>query len=211
MIRPSRANPQAEGRARYQGRRRGRSERGSVLVEFALVATVLVSLILGLFEMGHLWSNRQALTHASRAGARVGSQMGQEPEADSSMLFAIEAALGDQAGDLTRVVVFEAGPDGAMPSACESAPAGYSGGSDCNVYDDIHLANLTTPGWWGSGSSCGSADANWCSVGERDTGQATATYLGVYVEVEHRFLTSLFGAGTITMSDTTVMRLEPNE
>jgi Flp pilus assembly protein TadG len=190
-------------------RPRDRAERGAVVVEFSFVATLLVTLVLGLFEIGGIWSNHQSVTNASRTGARVGSQLGVGGEADSEALLAIQAALGPLAADLGRIVIYEADINGAMPLPCVSATAGYSGGSNCNVYDATSLANMTTPGWWGSGTSCGTADNNWCSATERDSAQASATYLGVHVEIEHRSLTSFFGGGTLTMSDTTVMRIEP--
>jgi Flp pilus assembly protein TadG len=173
------------------------------------VATLLAILLLGVLEMGGMWTSRQAVVHAARTGARVGSQLGTAGETDSEILFAIQAALGDQAATVTRIVVYEADANGDMPAPCETAAAGYSGGSNCNVYDATHLANLTTVGWWGSGTSCGTADGNWCAPTERDTAQGTATYLGVLVEVEYDYLTTFFGGGTTTVIDSTVMRLEP--
>lgn len=191
--------------------RRAHRERGSILVEFAIVAAGLVILLLGMFEIGGLWTTHQVVSQASRTGARVGSQLGTAAEADQGVLLAIEAALADQAADVTRIVIYEAGATGEMPSACETAAAGYVGSDRCNVYDHTHMAHLTSPGWWGSGTSCGTADANWCPATDRDDSQYTATYLGVYVEIKHHYLTSFFGGGGTTISDTTVMRLEPSQ
>ncbi len=191
------------------GRSSRRSERGSVLVEFSLIATMLATMVLGVFEIGAAWSDHQTLTQGSRSGARVGSQLGVTGEADGEILSAIEAALGGLGSDLSRVVIYEADSNGAMPAACEVATAGYSGGANCNVYDATSIANLGTPGLWGSGSSCGTADANWCSATERVDEQASATYLGVRVEIERHYLTGLFGGGTHTVTETTVMRIEP--
>jgi hypothetical protein len=186
-----------------------RIERGAVLVEFAFISSLLVVLLLGVFEIGGLWTNHQTVTHASRSGARVGTQLGDQGEADHEILLAIQAALGPLAGDVSRVVVYEADADGEMPAACVGAVAGYSGGSNCNVYDATTLSNLSTPGWWGSGASCGTADTNWCAPSERDSSQAGATYLGIEVEINHTYLTKFFGGGTTTISDSTVMRIEP--
>ncbi len=186
-----------------------RSQRGAVIVELAFVAPMLVVMLLGLFEIGGIWRDHQSITHASRSGARVGSQLADTGEADLEVLLAIEAALGPLADDLSRIVIYEADANGDMPAPCVSAAAGYSGGSNCNVYDGATMANLATPGWWGSGTSCGTADGNWCAPTERDTAQASATFLGIEVEIEHSYLTKFFGAGTTTISESTVMRLEP--
>jgi Flp pilus assembly protein TadG len=180
-----------------------------VLVEMAVVGALLVTLVLGVFEIGSLWGDHQVLTHGARSGARVGSQLGTAPETDQQVLRAIEAAFGPMMETIDRVVVYEAGSNGEMPVACETASAGYSGSGHCNVYDATAFANLDTAPWWGSGTACGTADGNWCSVTDRSDDQATATYLGVSVEMERPYLTGLFGGGTHLMTDTTVMRIEP--
>ena len=125
-------------------------ERGAILVEFAFVSTFLVILVLGLFEVGGIWSDHQTVTDASRAGARVESQLSVEGEADNEALLAIQAALGSLGSDISRVIVYEADINGDMPSACVTAVVGYNGGSNCNVYDATTMANLSTAGWWGS-------------------------------------------------------------
>lgn len=48
-----------------------RDERGSTLVEFALVATLLVTLLLGIVVFGVLLGKRQVLTQATAEGARA--------------------------------------------------------------------------------------------------------------------------------------------
>ncbi len=201
-------------RAAVTGRNPGpgphrRRERGAVLVEFALMSLVLVTLAMGVLEIGAAWNDHQSVTQASRSGARVGSQLGVEGNADVESLLAIDAALGDLGDDVTRIVMFEADGNGNMPTACETATAGYSGAANCNVYDTTHLSNLTTTGWWGSGTSCGTADANWCPATERADDLSTATYLGIHIEIQRSYLTGIFGGGTQRLSETTVMRVEP--
>ncbi|MEM7341429.1 MAG: TadE family protein [Actinomycetota bacterium] len=181
-----------------------------MLVELALMGTFLIVMTLGLLEIGSAWNDHQAVTGASRSGARVGSQRATEGDADQQMLLAIEAALGQIDPTISRVVVFEADVNGDMPAACLGASAGYVGGANCNVYDATSLTNITTPGWWGSGTACGSADGNWCAPTDRVNELHTATYLGVHVEVTRQYVTGLFGTGTHTLSETTVMRLEPD-
>ncbi len=185
-------------------------ERGAALVEFSFMATILVSLVLGVFEIGSAWSDHQSLTSASRAGARVASQIGVDGSADSETLYSIEAAMGGLGSTISRIVVYEADINGEMPAGCATATVGYSGGLNCNVYDANSISNLSTPGWWGTGGSSGSADGNWCAPSERDDAQMTATYVGVLIEIDRPYLTGFFGGGTQSMSEATVMRIEPD-
>ena len=195
---------------RHEQRARERArERGSVLVEMALLVTLLITLVLGVFEIGMAWSDHQDVTQASRSGARVGSQLGKAPQSDNQLLRAVQASLQDQASTVTKIVVYEADANGDMPAACKTATAPYSGAAHCNVYDASSFAQLATASKWGSGSTCGTLDSNWCSATARNNTQDGATYLGVYVEVERHYLTGLFGGGTHRMSESTVMRIEP--
>lgn len=184
-------------------------ERGAVLVEMSLIASILVTLVLGVYEIGMAWSDHQTVTQASRSGARVGSQLGSVGGADAEILRAVEANLGDLVGEVDRIVVFEADINGQMPVACVNAAVGYAGAGNCNVYDGTSLGALGNLANWGSGAACGILDANWCAASERSDNQDTATYLGVSVEIERSYLTGLFGGGTHSMSEITVMRLEP--
>lgn len=53
-------------------RRRGREgRRGQALVEFALVAPILLLLILGLVDFARAWNAYQVITDAAREGARA--------------------------------------------------------------------------------------------------------------------------------------------
>jgi Flp pilus assembly protein TadG len=49
-----------------------RSERGAELIEFAVVAPILIFIIAGIFEFGMMFRALEAITNAAREGARVG-------------------------------------------------------------------------------------------------------------------------------------------
>ena len=53
-------------------RARWRCEKGSELIEFALVAPVLILLLAGIFDFGMMFRTFEAVTNAAREGARVG-------------------------------------------------------------------------------------------------------------------------------------------
>ncbi len=52
---------------------RPRSQRGSALADFALVAVVLVPLFFGVLQVGLIWHVRTTLTSAASEGARYGA------------------------------------------------------------------------------------------------------------------------------------------
>lgn len=172
-------------------------ERGAVLVEFALVASLLLTLAFGTFEMGMAWSDSQLVTQAARTGARSATQLGTNAAADSFSVEAIEAALGDLKDNVTRIVIYEANDaDGDMPAVCESAsPPGIAG--SCSIYDQ---SDFGTYGAWGDGA--------W-DTSDRVNTSENADYVGVRVEVARPYITGFFGGSTLNITDTTVMRIEP--
>jgi Flp pilus assembly protein TadG len=56
-----------------------RSERGAELIEFAVVAPILIFIIAGIFEFGMMFRALEAVTNAAREGARVGVLPGYDP------------------------------------------------------------------------------------------------------------------------------------
>ena len=50
-----------------------RDQRGASLVEFALVAPVLMMLIVGVLDAGVAYNQKQSISHAAREGARYGA------------------------------------------------------------------------------------------------------------------------------------------
>jgi hypothetical protein len=172
-------------------------ERGSALVEFALVAILLLTLAFGTVEMGTAWSDSQLVTQAARSGARGSAQLGVSSQSDLYAVQSIEAALGDLAPHLTRIVIYDAvAADGAMPSACVTASSPGISGS-CSVYDSSHFANY---GAWTDGAWAPSARNNTLD---------SADHVGVRVEVARPYTTDFFVGATFDISDTTVMRIEP--
>ena len=52
-------------------RKRGRDDGGQALVEFALVAPLLILLILGMVDFSRAWSAYEVITYQARRGARL--------------------------------------------------------------------------------------------------------------------------------------------
>ncbi len=184
--------PRTVGRRRPAG-----DERGAALVEFAIMSTVLLTLVFGVFETGMAWSDSQLVTQAARTGARSVSQLGVDGQADSFAVQSVEAALGDLGGDLTRIVIYDASAtDGSMPAACAAAtPPGVAG--QCSIYD---ATDFGTYGAW--------VDGSW-PPSDRDNTLETGHHVGVSVEIDRPFITGFLGGTSFTIVDTTVMKIEP--
>jgi Flp pilus assembly protein TadG len=73
---------------------RARCERGSELIEFAIVAPLLILLVAGIFDFGMMFRTYEAVTNAAREGARVGVLEGYAPADVKDRVDAYMAAAG---------------------------------------------------------------------------------------------------------------------
>jgi hypothetical protein len=205
---------------RTQGRLHG--DDGAVLVEFALVAPLLVMLVFGLVDYGRMYNQNNVLIRSTQSAARTGASQGTDRYADYNILQSLEASLSAMDGaEVTRVVVFRASAaNGQVPAACLSAARpndlsarGVSSGSTrCNIYSRAQLeyrGNVLS--YFRGGTSCtGGWDASWCPT-SRSRGSDTTDpdFLGVYVEVEATALTGIVGLPTASIDSSSVFRLDP--
>lgn len=174
--------------------RRKPKERGAAIVEFSLVASLLMTLAIGTYELGMAWNDAQLVTQAARSGARVAAQLGSDAQTDQRILESVEAALGDLESGLVTIVIFDAAAtDGQMSNACESANHPGRNGQ-CSVYGQTEVATFSQGSWL-------PADRN-DELGQSD-------YVGVRVEIDRPFLSGFFGPADLTITDQAVMRIEP--
>jgi hypothetical protein len=184
------------GRGVRVGRAR-REERGSVIVEAAIIVPLLIMLTFGAIEYGLAFRDSAAVASSTRAGARIASAMtGQASFADNAKL-----SVSDSLKDLTHtdpqsLVIFKADANG------NPLGGSYTGCSDCYQY----TWNASTKTW--TGPTNGSA--SWWTSDEQkaDACAGALPSIGVYVKAKHKFITALFGAST-TFDHKTIMRLEP--
>ena len=195
-------------RGRGPSTRRARSERGSVLVEAAFITPVLFFLLFSVLEFGMAFRDYLAVANTTRDGARAASVFGNDTTADFDILQTVaDASNVIDRRDLERIVVYKAsGPNTPVPPACVNAPQGIPG--TCNVYGAGALDLAETEfGCRGDRN----LDRFWCPQ-TRKTALAGANgppdYVGVWVRVNHPWVTGLFGR-SLTFTDTTVMRMEP--
>lgn len=196
--------------------RRARGERGAALVEMIMITPVLVMLAIGILEFGLAWRDSITVSSTLRAGARVGSNAGKDRLADYNSLLAVQAAVASIPNtQIVKIVIYKSTTaDGTIPANCKTSTSGILG--SCNVYTSAQLAALSTANFGttgsGLGATCasGSLDAMWCPLG-RETRQAVGTdYFGIWMQVSHPYVTRVFPGSGITISDSTVMRIEPS-
>lgn len=185
----------------------GRRERGAALVELAIVAVILVTMLGGAFDLGMAWRGTLAVTEGARAGVRVGSAVGVQKEADRDLLLSVKSALSssDMIDKVVRIVVFRAGTNGRVPAECKTATTLVSG---CNILtgDDLRALETTSP-LEDNGCIKQSRSKGFCPLTRKDL-PAEADSIGIWIRAEHPNLFPIMGQKQ-TIERTAVMRIEP--
>lgn len=200
---------------RLQASVRRRGDRGAVIIEAALVTPVLLLLVVGVIEWGLAFRDHLALQSAVAGGARMAAVAGSTATADWQVLEAVERELvGVPMAQVRAVVVFKAdGPGAAVPPECKVASQLVGSTDDplpgaCNHYTAAELALEAMPESWGSCDAT-SPVRSYCPGGRRTSLDGDGPdYLGVYVEIDHPFVTRLPG-DQLRLSATAVTKLEP--
>ncbi len=194
--------------ARLRARRMA-GDRGAAMIELGLVVMLLITLSLGIVEFGWAWRSSMSTVTATRSGSRTAASLGKDPQADYFALTSLKASLESSRliNGLQRVVVFRADSlDGTVPTACKSGTP--TAGDRCNVYTGDQVRGINLSQFDATTGCMTAAPAKFYCPNTRNTQQATADYLGVFVELRHGYVTKFFGAG-LTINRTSVMRLEP--
>lgn len=184
-------------------------DRGAAMVEFMLIATLLVTMVFGALDIGFQWRYAHEATNASRAGARYGARLGNDQLADLNILTTVRTTLeasGTRA-ELSRVIIYRANADGLPPASCMEE---FGASGACNVYPrDVLGFNLDdAPGLFDD-EGCmisGARHSGWCPT-SRDTSQTSGDTIGVMVVVDTQSITGLLPSREASRH--TAMRIEP--
>lgn len=192
---------------------RGDSERGAVVVEFALLLPVVALMAYGIVEFGLAWQDRLTVQTGVRSGARVAAAAANDAAADQTTLLSLGAAASDLGRDrIEWVLIYKSATgDGAVPATCLT-PVPHSVSGTCNAYSGSQVRGVvdgTAPAAW-FGCGVGSLDVSWCPASRQAIQALGADYLGVWMRATHPMITGLFGS-SLTVQDRAVMRLEPKE
>lgn len=195
------------------GRRAHRS-RGQSLVEFALVFPIFVMMMLGMIEFGFVFNAVLSVSYAARDAALDGAEAGPLDGADCVILKAVESDVGApaSAAKIQKVEIYQANNLGvAIGSPTVYTRDGVANTVPCANIDASSVPYARTANAYPEGSRCnvlGGCPPPW------PAGHPTVDNIAVRVTYVHTWVTPLRnfaggGAGGITFSRESVMRMEP--
>lgn len=174
-------------------RRHRLDDRGATLVEFAIILPILLLILFGIIEWSLAFKDSLTVASATRAGARTASASPRSPTFAADTAAAMDRAVTALPKDsIQELWIYRAAADG--------TPEGGGGGfGSCTVCVKYRWDEPTTS--FVQVSDTWSPDTHRACAGEADA-------VGIYLEVEHEFLTGFFPP-TMTLTDHTVMNFEP--
>lgn len=184
------------------------TDRGAVLVEFTFVAMLLAVILAGTFDYGMAWRGGLGVTEGARAGARIGSAVGPDLDADRTIMTGVRATLGSAGllDQVERVAIFRSdAEDGEVPAGCKTASSGA-----CSVFSGADVRSVTATSPIRSDGCLQMADPRSFCPTSRNNVQADADYIGIWIRVRYEFQFGLLGS-TQTIERTSIMRLEPQD
>ena len=175
---------------------RARGEAGAVLIEFAIILPILITITFGIVEYSGAYHDSAIAADAVRAGGRVGSAIATDDSYTSAVANAVDAALSTLPADEPQELwIYKANSSG--------YPGSANNFSSCNANCIKYVWNPAAKAFDTANPQGGGWPASTHQV-------CTEPYdeLGVYVKLDHQFITGLFGA-SISLQDHSVFRFEP--
>lgn len=200
--------------------RHHRCDRGTALVETALIIPIFIAIVLGIIEYGLVYRDVLITSDAVSNGARTGAVIGPRitanlNTADFVIIKDVRESLGATPTSwVKRVVVFRANTPSSAP-ALSQVPLACRNGTAvagvCNVYDPQEAFYAVQEGNsdYFSCTGAGGPACAWRPTSRKNGPNVSdIEYLGVYLRVERPYLTGLFG-DKFTIEQATIVRLEP--
>ncbi len=188
--------------------RRLHGERGSIIAEAALLTPFFITLLFGLLEFGGAFRDYLTVANASAAAAREGAIQGNSATADWQILHSIQVASAAMPfSQILSVVIYKGSATASKPlSTCTSA-------GTCNTYTAADLASakacgITPCGGWATNTY--TAETTWLSTTRNVLVNGPPDYVGIYITVNHPWITGLFGH-SITLTSNNVAQIEPQK
>jgi Flp pilus assembly protein TadG len=184
-------------------------ERGSSLVEAAVVLPVLLLVIIGIMELGLAFKDFLTVSYTSREGARIAALAGDDTSADC----AIVSGLGDLVtpGDLARIQelhIYKADPNTGNQGASYNR-AVYNDGEDPTICTSPS-GGQPNDGWTITAVGSGYPPTSRGVAVSATTGGYNLDIIGVRVILNRSWVTG-FGPfnGAMTVDESTITRMEP--
>lgn len=179
-----------------------KKEKGSTLIEWAMIMPVLLVLALGAYEYGMVFRDSHTVSTAVREAGRVAASAADHGKADCVILEAASGALQAlQTGEIDEVHIYKSDVNGSYPGPSSSYTRRYRPA----VPMEPGLIQCTSGAEWYP-IQLGS---NW-DPSDRVDDPGNADWIGVQIEYTHTFQTNfLWFSGTTQLSDDAVFRIEP--
>lgn len=201
--------------------RRRTGERGQSLVEFSMIVPGFLLVLLGLLELGLAFDHLLSIQYATREGARTGAALADGADlancadVDKYVVSAVERVLTSE-GSPVRTQLRDIGQLRIYKASATGAEAGQ--------------VNVWVPSVDGSGNGTGptvdgralhfaQSSSGWSQC-SRSNATASPDSIGISISYTYRATTPLAlimrffggpGAATLTMSDRSVMALNPTD
>lgn len=180
------------------------------MVEAAIVLPVMLMIVVGILEFGLMFGNYSTAVSSTRSGARVGAAMYsqamtgvQETPEQTAAIAEIVAATEADLKAMNNARPIGMAIYKVNPSASDGRPTGGFPGPGLVGGCSSQCIKFT----WNGNKMVRQSTAQQWPMPQR-CALATVDSIGVYVEVQHKFITGLFGSEKSLVGHT-VMRLEP--
>ncbi len=199
-----RANSEfAQSKKRRRGSSRDAGNRGSTLIEAAIVLPVILLVVLGTVEIGLAFKDFLTVGAMSRDGARIAALSARDAESDCAVLKGI-AAIGTQ-GDIDKI------DDVQIYKAAEGT--GSQGVTNTWTYklgEDPSICNVVTPtllDGWSPGTMAYPPSSRNTTISATPP---PLDIIGVRITLTRSWITGFPPfRGSFTIDETTITRVEP--
>lgn len=183
---------------------------GQALVEFALVFTIFVTMLMGFLEFAFMFNALLSIGHATRDAALVAAEAGDSADADCVILDQVEKDVTAPADRtrITQVTIYRSDQNGAVIGGQQNVYT-RGGSTVCTMPDGTTLSVPYT-----ASGTLGYLATGRCNVLAGCGSGRTLDTIGVKVEYQHVWVTplanlvALGGTGT-TLVQANAMRMEP--
>jgi Flp pilus assembly protein TadG len=174
-----------------------RNERGAVLVEMAILLPVLIIVVFGIIEWSSAYHDSSITSDAARAGGRIAAAESLNPDYALDAASAADSALETlPSNEPQQLWVYKANSNG--------YPGTETSFSSC----DVNCIKYTWQSATKSFNTAAPGGSGWPASSQQVCNEPFDE-VGIYVQIQHFFITNLFGA-TVTLSSHAVYRLEPS-
>lgn len=189
----------------------GPRDRGSVIVETAVIMPFLALMMVGISEYALALRASNHLEKLSRNAIVELVRAPEDPLADYHVLETVREAAKSAGGEIRWVMVFKAPPGSTQPpSPCvttaESLTSGVSGvGSTCNIYSGAFVA-VAAPSDFAQ-DECAQGAGRWLCPGSRLATFGANQRIGVAVRWAHPWKTKLLPGSGLASTDVSMSPL----